>query len=516
MSRKPTGTITVDTLADGTRAFRLRFRAYGRREREVLHERRDCPCCGGGWTDATARRELENVLARVQAAVWQPRTRPDQGAPAAPAAPLTFHEYASRWLVDKRAGVLGPAISDETHARLLWALRLYLLPYFAKDPLPAIDRDACLRFKAHLIAQADELRTVQAAGQQLRHRNGRAARPLAAGSQRRVIDTLAQVLDDAVEDGHLPTNPARSKRMRIRVPKPSRTFLEQDELAALLDAAGDLDRVEVPATPDGATAQQVAKLAARGVTAPDIAQRLGKSRSTVHWHLQRLGVKPPTPYLAHRAMCATLGYAGARVSELCDLRLGQLRLHDPDGARFHIPDAKTPTGVRTVEISAALVEVLVDHVDRLRRAGLPTGPDAYAFPNRRGGRIDRGRAADIVRAAATAATERVQQRGLPPLPNVTPHTLRRTYVSIALLASRFDIRWVMAQVGHADSAMTLDVYAQLQQRHERAHGEVFDRLISDARERLYGTASAPIGTPNGTRTPETLPDTIPTDWSATP
>jgi hypothetical protein len=45
------------------------------------------------------------------------------------------------------------------------------------------------------------------------------------------------------------------------------------------------------------------------------------------------------------------------------------------------------------------------------------------------------------------------------------------------------------QVGHADSAMTLDVYAQLQQRHERAHGEAFDQLIAGARERLHGTTS---------------------------
>jgi integrase len=517
MSRAPTGTITVEMLTDGTRAFRLRFRAHGRREREVLHERRDCACCGGGWTDATARRELDNILARVQAGVWQPRTRPVAGTTPAPAAPVTFHEYASQWLDDKTAGVLGPAISDETRNRLLWALRLYLLPHFAKVLVRDIDRDECLRFKSHLLASADELRRVEAAGERLRHRNGRHARPLSPSSMRKVIDTLAQILDDAVEDGHLQTNPARGKRMRIRVPKPSRTFLEQDELAALLDAAGALDRqtVQHPAAPAG-TARDVAALAARGKRPAEIAEALGRSRATISYHLRRLGIEPAGAYLGHRALCATLGYAGPRVSEMCDLRIGQLRLHDANGARFHIPDAKTPTGVRTVEISPALVEILIDHLDRLRRAGLPTSPDAYVFPNTRGRRIDRGRAGEIIRAAATAATEQVQQHGLPPLPYVTPHTLRRTYVSIALLASRFDLRFVMAQVGHADSQMTLDVYAQLQQRHERQHGEVFDQLISSARKRLYGTSDAPIGTPNGTRTPETVSDTIPTEWSDQP
>jgi integrase len=67
--------------------------------------------------------------------------------------------------------------------------------------------------------------------------------------------------------------------------------------------------------------------------------------------------------------------------------------------------------------------------------------------------------------------------GLPPLPETTQHTLRRTYISIALLANNFDVKWVMGQVGHADSKMTLDVYAQLEQRVGRRCGTSFDRLI---------------------------------------
>src|SRR3954465_12403438 len=77
-------------------------------------------------------------------------------------------------------------------------------------------------------------------------------------------------------------------------------------------------------------------------------------------------------------------------------------------------------------------------------------------------------------------------RGLPPLPRTTPHSLRRTYISIALLANNFDVKWVMSQVGHADSKMTLDVYAQLEQRLDRSHGKNFDRLIERAREAANG------------------------------
>jgi hypothetical protein len=35
---------------------------------------------------------------------------------------------------------------------------------------------------------------------------------------------------------------------------------------------------------------------------------------------------------------------------------------------------------------------------------------------------------------------------------------------IGLLATNFDVKWVMSQVGHADSKMTMDVDAQLEQR----------------------------------------------------
>ena len=98
----------------------------------------------------------------------------------------------------------------------------------------------------------------------------------------------------------------------------------------------------------------------------------------------------------------------------------------------------------------------------------------------------RQRVSRIVNKAARLAGERLVTHGLPPLPVTTPHSLRRTYVSIALLANNFDVMWVMSQVGHADSKMTSDVYNQLQQRARREHGEAFDRLVRAARERLYG------------------------------
>src|SRR5439155_650827 len=82
--------------------------------------------------------------------------------------------------------------------------------------------------------------------------------------------------------------------------------------------------------------------------------------------------------------------------------------------------------------------------------------------------------------ARGAVNERLIARGLPPLPHVTPHTLRRTYVSIMLVATNFDVTYVQHQVGHAESRMTLDVYAHLLDRRKR---DIRRRVAPDREER---------------------------------
>jgi hypothetical protein len=83
------------------------------------------------------------------------------------------------------------------------------------------------------------------------------------------------------------------------------------------------------------------------------------------------------------------------------------------------------------------------------------------------------------------ASRRLVERGLPPLPKITPHSLRRTYVSIMLLATNYDIPFVQHQVGHAYAQMILDVYNQLLDRSKREHGVAFDTLLAEARSTLY-------------------------------
>jgi hypothetical protein len=64
-----------------------------------------------------------------------------------------------------------------------------------------------------------------------------------------------------------------------------------------------------------------------------------------------------------------------------------------------------------------------------------------------------------------------------------------------LLATNFDVPFVQRQVGHTDSKMTLDVYAQLLDRSKRAHGVAFDALLNAAQRALYGATSSGFSPP---------------------
>ncbi|HEX7244010.1 MAG TPA: tyrosine-type recombinase/integrase [Solirubrobacterales bacterium] len=494
MGRPATGTIETYVLGDGSRAFRLRIRIKGKRERVVLHERPGCICgCGGGWDETRARTELGNIQACVRAGVWERPSPPSTLIDTEDEVP-SYSAYASWWLQAKVDGVIGKKpISPNTKADYEWRLG-YSIRLFADTPVDEIDRRMALSLKAHLLKESREQREALEAEAELRDEFGNKVTPLGFASIKKILDTFASVLDEAIEDEHREDNPARSRRMHIEVPKPTRTFLEMDELAALLDAAHDQDAplpdIAGIVLKSGSSAEKVARLAALGKRPKQISKELSLSSSTITHHLRSLKIGLGREYAGRRVVCELLGRCGLRVSELCDLKIGRVRLHDPDGARLRIVDAKTKAGERIVKVSPEVVEIIIEHIDRLRRAEMPTGPDDYLVPNTRGRRSSRQRLGKIVAKAARLASERLVARGLAPLPNTTPHTLRRTYISIALVANEFDLKWVMNQVGHADSTMTMDVYAQLQQRVDRQHGANFDRLVRKARRQLAGMATA--------------------------
>lgn len=488
MARPLTGSITQEAQADDTLAFRLRFTVHGSRQTIVLHERRVCECgCGGGWTERTASAELRSIITAVTAGLWE---RPARAARTSKKRMPTFHKYASYWLQARMEGVLGGRpLSPSSCKDYRWRLG-HLLAFFGHYRLDQISSELCLAFKAHKLRESRELAQAIAAGADLRDERGRRIRPVGASSLKKLLDMLAAIMQDALEDGYITVNPARGRRMRIDIPKPRRSVLERDELIALEDAASDQDPSLATYArayrnaPADSTQAAVARALSHGMRPTQIVQALGLPKATVGYHCAKIDHLAGN-YVGRKAIVHTLGRSGIRVSELCDLKIGQLTLNGVEGSRFEIPDAKTDAGIRAVEMTDQHVEAITEHIDRLQRAGFDTGPQAPLFPNRRGRKMSRQRVWELLVAAKELADERMRSRGLPPLPTVTPHTLRRTYISIALLANNFDIKWVMSQVGHADSTMTLDIYAQLQQRVNRTHGAEIDRLMQEARTHLY-------------------------------
>jgi integrase len=206
----------------------------------------------------------------------------------------------------------------------------------------------------------------------------------------------------------------RSARFLKRV-RTNRTFLEVDEFHALLDAAGDLE--------------QEAREDYRG--------------------------------LGRRAMVATLGLAGLRIGEMLDLRVGQV---DLARSRFKLMDAKTEAGVREVEITLYLRDELLAHAMDRQARGLPFGPADHFFGTATGRRRDPDRFRDrILARAVQRANANRAQGGLAPLPDITPHSLRRTWATFAAMIGR-DPKWIAAQIGHTSPAFTFSVYQQVATR----------------------------------------------------
>ena len=251
--------------------------------------------------------------------------------------------------------------------------------------------------------------------------------PLSNESINKTLVTLTQILDSAVERGLLDSNPARGKRRRLKTVKPVRRQLEADDLKELLAVAGEMDR------------------------------------NLFRGH--RIGRRP---------MIAAMAKSGLRVTEMCRLRWRDVDVHHE---RLVIDEAKTDAGNRHVDLSLDVMEELM----AWRAERQPASPDEYVFPTASGRPRDKENISRrVLGPTVKRANELRAERDLPPLPKVTPHALRRTYISLMIEAGA-PLPYVMSQVGHADSRTTLEIYAQVQKRLSRKQvHRAFDDLLANA------------------------------------
>lgn len=253
----------------------------------------------------------------------------------------------------------------------------------------------------------------------------RLVRPLSNGSINKTIRLLAVVLEQAVEYGYLDRNSAKGRKRLLKEDKPTRSYLQPDQVAALLNAAGKID----------ADARE-----------GDIRRR--------------------------RPLLATLTLAGLRISEALDLRWRDVNL---DARRLRVAAAKTDAGVREVDLTPALQELLADY----RSRSPYTQPGDLVFPTGAGKRDNPSNVRNrFLDSAAKLANADLRAAGREPTPDVTPHSLRRTFISL-LLAAGADAPYVMAQAGHTDPKMTLGLYAQVIVS-KTDHGAALDGIVAAA------------------------------------
>lgn len=397
MARRPTGQVLERKRQRG-RVYALRFRAYGERRYVTLGSSDD------GWTRQRAEEELHNVLADVRRGIWQP-PEPDP-APVEPKREPTFHEFASEWFAAKR---------HELRPRTVEAYELHLthhlLPFFARHRLSQITVEEVDRYRTQRLREADRRRAELARWREARERRedvGRAPQLLSNETINKTLVRLAQILEVAVEYGHLERNPAAGRRRRLKVARPQRSYLDRAEhIEALLDAADELDR-----------------------------HGRGDGR---------------------RALLATLVFAGLRLGELLALRWRDV---DLAASRLHVGEAKTDAGVREVELLPALREELLAH--RVRGAA---ELDALVFGTRTGRPQSPSNVRNRVLTPAVAiAAARLEAAGASRMPDrLTPHSLRRTFASLLFAIGRTAPE-VMAQLGHTDPKLTLRIYARAMSR----------------------------------------------------
>lgn len=239
---------------------------------------------------------------------------------------------------------------------------------------------------------------------------------LSNGSVNKTLAVLSRILEQAVEYEHITRNPAAGKRRRLRTTKPPRLFLEPAQVTALLDAASELDN---------------------------------EARSRRRHR---------------RALLATLAFAGLRVGELLALRWTDVNLAT---GKIRVRESKTTAGVRTIDVQPELRDELLSWKASTRH-GEPTD---FVFPTSTGRADNRN---NVRRRVLLRAVERANERigegvACEPLPEkLAPHALRRTFASW-LIAEGEDVSYVMDQMGHADSKMTMDVYSKaLKSKRRRA------------------------------------------------
>lgn len=464
MARPRTGSVRTHVRADGTARYSARIMVYGNRETVELGDERD------GITKLMAERRLAEVLEEIRLGTWV-SSRRGGGGRRRPEPVIS--DAAVEFLDHKRLSQL----RDGTISHLRWTLDTHIVPFFGAKRPSQITDELVERYAAHEVKQRDRIERLRSEGKYLEGPGGGALRAMSNTSINSTLRVLAELLDWAARRGWGRPDDNPAKGYRLKVHKRITFALEPDELADLLAAVASPRVPIAPSARIAARQEAIVRLREQlGLEWIEIGERLGTTASTAHYHYAR--VKDQESRLDHEraaadsAFVSALAWSGARVTELCDLNVEDVDLaHE----KFRIPDSKTPTGVRDVDMTPALMAAVEAHF--ASRPDLAGDEPAFATGD---GRRRTGESANklVLAPAARLANELRVERGARRLPKVTAHVLRHTYITLAFEAG-YSVPYVMQQVGHRDPRTTMSIYAKVCARRDRsAHHAAFDRLLA--------------------------------------
>jgi integrase len=252
----------------------------------------------------------------------------------------------------------------------------------------------------------------------------------------------ASCLDD--EPVGLPRQVSRGRRRRLKATHPKRTWLEPEQVKPLLAAT------------------------VRGLR----------------------GVKTmPDPKM--RVLFATAICTGLRIDEHLALLWQDLNLAQ---GRLTVIDSKTEAGAgREIDLWAELRDVLTAY-----QANTPyRRHDDYVFATATGRPDTRGNIAKRLKRAVQRASETLADRNIPPIaPELSPHSLRRTFASLLYLRGENSV-YAMHQMGHAHPKLALRIYTKVMgEQRRRGPGVRLVSVLDGARwtqTRDMSSGSAPVG-----------------------
>jgi integrase len=362
------------------------------------------------WTTCETRKEADAVLSKVIETGSQ-RVVPKFDLR------IKVGEYSEHWLAQVE-NVLKPATVD-SYAQVL---RLYTLPVFGNRQVRSLHRGGLKSFLAGLLGTK-----------------------LSAGSVRIVYATLRAMLNAAIDDGLITSNPAARLGKTLGLIKSSKQ--RQEEIKAM--------------NRDQLTAFELAAL-----------ETVSLTLSTMFLVMARTGIR----------IGEAIALEWDRVN--LDSRTVRVEMTYSKG-RLHSP--KSGHG-RDVDLSRQAVESLrklrTEQLETWFRKGQKGEEPALVFPSATGTLFDT--------CNVEKAFKQVLKKAKLPA-HFTPHCLRHTYASL-LLQQGESVAYVQRQLGHASVQLTVDTYGRWL---PTANKSAVDRLDDKVEENAAAVANGSKVVANG-------------------